>query len=784
MLLFKREVHLARQVTHPNVCRIFDVFRHRPPARGRGREPAADVVFLAMELLHGETLADRLRREGRLSTADALVLARQMAAALTAAHRAGVVHRDFKTAERDARAGQRRPARTCAPSSPTSAWPSAARKTSAPDLSLSLDDAGEISGTPAYMAPEQVEGGPATPATDSTPSASSCTRWSRARGRSWPTPRSRSRSSGCRSRRRRRGPTCPTWIRAGRPRSCAAWPASLRIASPASRRRSRRWRDRPRAEAARSSAGDARCAGAARRWSSLAAIGVAAFVRARVSSARAPRASPPSPSCPSRTSAKDPEKEYLSDGISESLIRRLSQLPGVKVIANSSTMRYKGKDADPQEVARALGVRGVVTGKVLQRGDGPLDQRGADRHARPDAGVGRAVQPEGGRRPRRAGGDLPGDRRAAPGTPHRRPAAGAGHEGERQPAGLRAAPEGAVPSCRAGARKTASRPASTSARPSPSIRPMRPPTPTSPTSTAAWSGSSIYDPKEYLPKAEAAARKAIELDPGNADAHFTPRQPRDETPGSGRTAERDFKRAIELNPNLALAHRWYAQLPRAQVGRHEAGPRRDPAGPRARSPLARASTRRSATSIYLARRYDKAIEALNKTVEMDRSYPYPHLFLGHAYAAKGMYAASVAAYEEAIRLGLDTPITQIRLGRRLRTGGRARPGPGDPQAVPGGQGLRLPRRAGDPLRRPRRARSRPSPRSRRPMRRATRSSRIIGVVPAFDPLRADPRFTGARTPRRPGALKRRGLDLPIVFLSTHADIATPNSVGAKVLLDL
>src|SRR5262249_56310383 len=91
ILLFKREVHLARQVTHPNVCRIFDVYRHRPP-RSEGGGPAPDVVLLAMELLHGETLADRLKRQGRMSTAEVLPLARQMAAALTAAHRAGVVH--------------------------------------------------------------------------------------------------------------------------------------------------------------------------------------------------------------------------------------------------------------------------------------------------------------------------------------------------------------------------------------------------------------------------------------------------------------------------------------------------------------------------------------------------------------------------------------------------------------------------------------------------------------------------------------------------------------------
>ena len=66
------------------------------------------------------------------------------------------------------------------------------------------------------------------------------------------------------------------------------------------------------------------------------------------------------------------DMEYLSDGISESLINSLSQLPGVKVIARSSSFQYKGKNANPQEVARALGVEAILTGRVLERGDNLL----------------------------------------------------------------------------------------------------------------------------------------------------------------------------------------------------------------------------------------------------------------------------------------------------------------------------------------------------------------------------------------------------------------------------
>jgi TOMM system kinase/cyclase fusion protein len=163
VLLFKREVHLARQVTHANVCRIYDVFRHRLPEAADGS--AHEVVFLAMELLHGETLADKLQREGRLQTTDILPIARQMAAGLAAAHRAGVVHRDFKShnvmlVKPDSSEQEMRVVITDFGLARRSAHDEST------SFSLSLAETGEISGTPAYMAPEQVEGDAVTPATD------------------------------------------------------------------------------------------------------------------------------------------------------------------------------------------------------------------------------------------------------------------------------------------------------------------------------------------------------------------------------------------------------------------------------------------------------------------------------------------------------------------------------------------------------------------------------------------------------------------------------------------
>jgi len=151
---FKREVYLARKVTHPNVCRIYDLFRNKSTDVSQ-----PDTVFVSMELLCGQTLSERLKTGMRMDTAEALPLVLQMASALAAAHSVGIVHRDFK------------------PGNVVLVVSSGQRRAVVTDFGLALQplDSGDgisissglgIRGTPAYMAPEQLEGRPATNASD------------------------------------------------------------------------------------------------------------------------------------------------------------------------------------------------------------------------------------------------------------------------------------------------------------------------------------------------------------------------------------------------------------------------------------------------------------------------------------------------------------------------------------------------------------------------------------------------------------------------------------------
>jgi tetratricopeptide (TPR) repeat protein len=147
MKRFRKEIELARRIDHPNVCSVYGFY-------------AEPLPFCAMEFIDGETLSARLRRVQRIRPTEALNLIRQVASGLHAAHRAGIVHRDFKPGNVMLAAGDRAVitdfglARIALP------------QVGEDSGLLSATATGQALGTPAYMAPEQIEGGKAGPQAD------------------------------------------------------------------------------------------------------------------------------------------------------------------------------------------------------------------------------------------------------------------------------------------------------------------------------------------------------------------------------------------------------------------------------------------------------------------------------------------------------------------------------------------------------------------------------------------------------------------------------------------
>ena len=145
---FEREVLMARQITHPNVCPVYDIVH---------AEDTPDCpFFISMKLLSGETLSGRLQRVGKIGSEEAVCILRQISGALRAAHQAGVIHRDLK------------------PGNIMLEGSGEGVKAVVTDFGLAREyepdetavSGGYVMGTPGYMAPEVLKGHPATPASD------------------------------------------------------------------------------------------------------------------------------------------------------------------------------------------------------------------------------------------------------------------------------------------------------------------------------------------------------------------------------------------------------------------------------------------------------------------------------------------------------------------------------------------------------------------------------------------------------------------------------------------
>jgi tetratricopeptide (TPR) repeat protein len=180
----------------------------------------------------------------------------------------------------------------------------------------------------------------------------------------------------------------------------------------------------------------------------------------------------------------------------------------------------------------------------------------------------------------------------------------------------------------------------------------------------------VFPPREVVPKAKAAAVKALEIDANLAEAHVS-------LGWAGFTYDLDwpaagkhFERAVVLNPAYPLAHSYYSlylgALGRSEEGLTEAKRALD------LDPVSPAILHYVVVQLYLARRFDEAIEQCRKTLEFDPSFTPAHRVLAEVYAAKGMYLETLAAYEKYATLSGGGPGSTAFVGYALALSGQRR----------------------------------------------------------------------------------------------------------------
>lgn len=361
--------------------------------------------------------------------------------------------------------------------------------------------------------------------------------------------------------------------------------------------------------------------------------------------------------------AVDPNTEYLSDGITESIIDSISQLPDLAVIARSSVFRYKGREIDPQAVAKELGVRAVLTGRITQRGDNLLISAELV-----DASNNHRIWGESYERQLSdilmVQSDIARDisenlRSKLTGAEQKRVV----KRFTENPAAYQAYLKGRYHWNKR-----------TAADLYKSIEYYNQAIGIDPSYALAYSGlADCYlvlpdytnvPSQEAHPKSKAAALKALELDETLAEAHAALGGVKVDSEWDFVGAENELKRAIELNPNYATAHHWYAQY-LSVMGRHEEAIK-EIRRAQELDPLSLIINAVLGDTYIKARRYDDAIMQLGKTIEMDQNFIRSYRYLGNAYVEKGMYSEAIGAFQTAATLSGEQPEQAARRATELK----------------------------------------------------------------------------------------------------------------------
>jgi adenylate cyclase len=363
----------------------------------------------------------------------------------------------------------------------------------------------------------------------------------------------------------------------------------------------------------------------------------------------------------------DKEQDYFADGMTEELITDLSKISALKVISRTSVMHYKGTQKTVPEIGKELGVDGVVEGSVQREGKrvritAQLIYAPADRHLwaesyERDLKDVLALQSEVARA-------IVGEIKVTL-TPQEqtrlasaRPVNPEAHEAylkgryewnKRTEAGLKKG-----------------------------IEFFQEAIAKDPSDALAYDGLAdchsllayygYVTPKEGYPRAEQAAMKALELDDSLTEAHTSLVFVKTFYDWDWSGAERESKRAIELNPKYATAHQWYGDA-LLSMGRLDEAIAEEKRALEL-DPLSLVINRDLGDTFYFARQYDQAIKQYRKALELDPNFVTVHGSLGAAYLQKSMYKEGIAEYEKEFAISPGSASALASLGHAYAVTGR------------------------------------------------------------------------------------------------------------------
>jgi len=346
---------------------------------------------------------------------------------------------------------------------------------------------------------------------------------------------------------------------------------------------------------------------------------------------------------PFQNKGADPDTEYLSDGLSESLIYRLSQVPNLKVSPTSSVIRYKGKEIDVAKVANELGVDAVMSGRWLQRGDNlAISVELVDA---------RTNQTIWGDQYERKMSDLLATQREISAAIAQKLQLKLGANESKGLTKHYTDNNEAYQLYLKGRFYFAKRTNDDLRR---SIEAFEQAIRLDPNFALAYVGKAesysvmpsygYLAQKDCVPQAKIAISKALELDPELPEAHTVSAMIIASYDWNWAEAEREFKQALQLDPNLALTHFRYAWTYLSPLGRHDEAI----AEMKRAMELEPLSLQQGAnfSSVYMyARKYDLAAEQAEKTLALDPSFFAAKNWLAHIYNMQGKYAEVIALSE-------------------------------------------------------------------------------------------------------------------------------------------